>query len=115
MWSRKARVSITPSFRHFKNRLELIVKYLYNIDLIGKFMKSVYKLFERVRLVNLPVACELQGKSGFICGKSMSHAETDCWIVWLDIPTDTHLAVSISDACIESEPSITGGSHGYLG
>jgi hypothetical protein len=78
-------------------------------------MKSEFRLLERVQLVNLPTACELHGKTGFICGKSFTHAEMDCYIVWLDVPTDTHLAISITENCIESEPVISGGSSAYIG
>ena len=77
-------------------------------------MKSEFKLLERVRLVNLPTKCDLHGKTGFIAGKSMTSAEQDHYIVWLDVPTDTHMAISISEACIEPEPTITGGSKGWL-
>jgi hypothetical protein len=77
-------------------------------------MKSEFKLLERVQLVNLPVNCDLYNKTGFIAGKSMRSAEQDSYIVWLDVPTDTHMAVSISEACIEPEPIISGGSESYL-
>jgi len=78
-------------------------------------MKSEFKLMERVRLVELPTTSELHGKTGFIAGKSSIAAEFDCYIVWLDIPTDTHMAVSITENCIESEPVIRGGSASYIG
>lgn len=66
-------------------------------------MKANFKLFERVKLVNLPVTCPLRDKVGFIAGTSMTAAEMDCYIVWLDAPTDTHLAVSITESCLEYE------------
>jgi hypothetical protein len=64
-------------------------------------MKAEFKLFDRVKFVNLPVNCPFHNGEGFIAGKSVSSAEMDCYIVWLDIPTDTHLAVSITEACLE--------------
>jgi hypothetical protein len=78
-------------------------------------MKSEFKLFERVQLANLPSTNELHNKTGFICGKSMSNTDVDFYIVYLDVPTDTHLAVSVTELCIESEPVISGGSAAYIG
>jgi hypothetical protein len=78
-------------------------------------MKANFKLLERVRLINLPTKCDIHGKTGFIAGKSVTHAEFDSYIVWLDVPTDTHMAVSITEACLEPEPVISGRSAAYIG
>lgn len=77
-------------------------------------MKANFKLFQRVKFVNLPVDNPLHNKVGFIAGVSIKHAEFDCYIVWLDIPTDTHLAVSITETCLENEPTISGESESYI-
>lgn len=67
--------------------------------------KANFKLLERVRFTNLPVSCELYKKHGFIAGKSSISPEMDFYIVWLDVPTDTHMAVSVTESCLEAEPS----------
>ena len=81
-------------------------------------MKSEFKLMERVRIVGVPTTSDIHGKTGFIAGKSSIAPEFDCYIVWLDIPTDTHMAVSISENCIEEDLPIIGGvsdsSVGYV-
>jgi hypothetical protein len=68
-------------------------------------MKANFKLLDRVRFVRLPNTCPLHKKSGIIAGKSSELAEFDSYIIWLDVPTDTHMAVVMTEACLELEPS----------
>lgn len=77
-------------------------------------MKANFRLFQRVKFIGLPVDCSLYNKTGFIAGKAQQSAELDFYIVWLDISTDTHLAVSITESCLELEPSNNGKSDRYL-
>jgi len=62
--------------------------------------KKNFSLSQPVRFVNLP-PCELSGKTGVILGTSFVNV-IDHYIVLLDKPTDTHLAVCITESCLEA-------------
>lgn len=51
----------------------------------------------------MPVGCILTGKTGKILGKATDHSEFNSWIVWLNIPTETHKAIVLTEACLELE------------
>lgn len=63
-------------------------------------VKKNFPLRAMVRFVNLPDDCELLGKTGITLGTSFVNV-TDHYIVLLDEPTDTHLAITITEACLE--------------
>lgn len=62
--------------------------------------KKNFKLYQQVRFVNLPKDCELEKNGGIILGTSSINV-TDHYMVLLFNPTPTHLAISITEACLE--------------
>lgn len=72
-----------------------------NDDPYSGLQKKNFKLYQRVRFVNLPKNCELENNRGIILGTSLVNV-TDHYIVLLAKSTKTHLAISITEACLEA-------------
>ena len=62
--------------------------------------KKNYPLSHRVKIVRLG-GDAMEGKTGHILGKSFENVH-DHYIVMLDEPTETHLAVVITEHCLIS-------------
>ena len=64
-------------------------------------MKKEFKLNQKVRIVNVGGDVSIDGKTGYVLGKSFENV-IDFYIVMLDEPRPDALAISITEACLEA-------------
>lgn len=71
-------------------------------------MKKEFPLRTKVQFINLGGDC-LEGKTGWVLGKSLVHVD-DFYIVMLEEPTPTHLAICMTEHCLEQvDKNLTAG------
>jgi hypothetical protein len=63
--------------------------------------KKNFPLYQLVQFVNLPSDSSLLGQTGVILGTSFVNV-IDHYIVLLFEPTDTHLAICMTESCLEA-------------
>lgn len=85
--------------------LKRIHKYFDEQDRIKtmtteKTVKKSFPLKTRVRFIGLPKDCALYNKTGVVLGTAIVDV-TDTYIVMLDEPLPSHLAMIITEACLE--------------